>query len=211
MSTFIEIVLQEISTLQFAAGVDEVGVGPLAGPVISAAVILPIGYHNSNIKDSKKISERQREKLYDEITSVAIDWAIGRSEVEEIDKFNILQATKASMIRAVNSLKVKPDKIFVDGSRPPLFQHQSQAVIDGDKHIPVISAASIIAKVTRDREMVEMEKIYPGYGFVKNKGYGTAQHKLALIERGFCAIHRKSFEPVKSMWLWQSRANNLID
>ncbi len=197
----IEAILQEMSKLQFAAGVDEVGVGPLAGPVVSAVVILPVDYHNPTIKDSKKLSERQREKLYEEITSIAIDWAIGRSEVEEIDKFNILQATKASMIRAVNALKVKPDKIFVDGRRPPPFQYPSQAVIDGDRYIPVISAASIIAKVTRDREMIEMGKVYPGYGYDKNKGYGTAEHKLALMERGFCAIHRKSFEPIKSMLL----------
>ena len=203
----IEAILEEISTLQFVAGIDEVGVGPLAGPVISAAVILPYNHGIQNICDSKKLSERQREKLFDEITSIAIDWAIGRAEVEEIDKFNILQATKLSMQRAVNELRVKPHKIFVDGSKPPLFQYPSQAVIDGDKIIPVISAASIIAKVTRDREMIELDKRYPGYGFAKHKGYGTVQHKLALVERGFCSIHRKTFEPVKSMYLAQRGEN----
>lgn len=205
MNPLIEEVLEEISTLQIVAGVDEVGVGPLAGPVISAVVILPKDHGIQNIRDSKKLSERQRERLYDEITAIAIDWAIGRAEVEEIDRFNILQATKASMIRAVNGLKTKPDKIFVDGSKPPLFQYPTQAIIDGDKHIPVISAASIIAKVTRDREMKEMDTQYPGYDFHKHKGYGTVKHKLALIERGFCPIHRKSFEPIKSMIL-KSRA-----
>lgn len=205
MSSITEKILMEISLLKLAAGVDEVGVGPLAGPVVSAVVILPNDYHNPNLKDSKKLSERQREKLYEEIISVAIDWAIGRAEVEEIDKFNILQATKASMIRAVEGLKIKPDKLFVDGSRPPLFKYPTQAIIDGDKHIPVISAASIIAKVTRDREMKEMDTQYPGYDFHKHKGYGTVKHKLALIERGFCPIHRKSFEPIKSMLL-KSRA-----
>jgi ribonuclease HII len=199
----VEAILEEISTLQFVAGVDEVGVGPLAGPVISAVVILPKDHGIQNIRDSKKLSERQREKLYLEITSIAIDWAIGRAEVEEIDKFNILQATKASMIRAVNALKIKPHKIFVDGSKPPVFQYPSRDVVDGDKLIPVISAASIIAKVTRDREMIELDKLYPGYGFAKHKGYGTVQHKLALVEQGFCPLHRKTFEPVKSMCLEQ--------
>jgi ribonuclease HII len=207
MNTVIEKLLEEITTLQFAAGIDEVGVGPLAGPVVSAVVILPRGYHNPNLKDSKKLSERQREKLYEEIISVAVDWAIGRVEVEEIDKFNILQATKASMIRAVDNLKTKPDKLFVDGLRPPLFKYPTQAIIDGDKHIPVISAASIVAKVTRDREMIEMDKLYPGYGFASHKGYGTAKHKSALMERGFCPIHRKSFEPIKSMFLEQTKGN----
>ena len=202
----IELILKEIAALTLVAGVDEVGVGPLAGPVISAVVILPKEHNIKNIRDSKKLSHRQRETLYDEITAVAIDWSVGRAEVEEIDKFNILQATKASMLRAVSTLKVKPDKIFVDGSRPPLFQYSSQAVIDGDKHIPVISAASIIAKVTRDREMMEMEKLYPGYGFARHKGYGTVQHKQALMELGFCPIHRKSFEPIKSMYLKQIRS-----
>ena len=199
MNPLIEEVLEEISTLQIVAGVDEVGVGPLAGPVISAVVILPKGHGIQNIRDSKKLSERQRERLYDEITAIAIDWAIGRAEIEEIDRFNILQATKASMIRAVNGLKTKPDKIFVDGSKPPLFQYSSQAIIDGDKHIPVISAASIIAKVTRDREMVEMDRQYPGYGFARHKGYGTTAHLLALNQMGFCSIHRKSFSPIKHM------------
>ena len=201
MSSIAEKILREISLLKLATGVDEVGVGPLAGPVVSAVVILPNDYHNPNLKDSKKLSERQREKLYEEIISVAIDWAIGRAEVEEIDKFNILQATKASMIRAVEGLKIKPDKLFVDGSRPPLFKCPAQAIIDGDKHIPVISAASIVAKVTRDREMIEMNEVYPGYDFAKHKGYGTVKHKLALIEKGFCPIHRKSFEPIKTMFL----------
>ena len=195
MAALIDKILQEILTLSLAAGVDEVGVGPLAGPVISAVVILPMGYHNPNLKDSKKLSERQREKLYEEIISVAIDWAIGRAEVEEIDKFNILQATKASMIRAVEGLKIKPDKLFVDGSRPPLFKYPTQAIIDGDKHIPVISAASIIAKVTRDREMKEMDTQYPGYDFHKHKGYGTVEHMNAIRKYGLSPVHRKSFGP----------------
>lgn len=195
----IDTILQEISTLQFPAGVDEVGVGPLAGPVISAAVILPVSHGIGGLKDSKQLSEKQREKLYEEITAVAIDWSIGRVEVEEIDRINIFQATKVSMIRAVDGLKVKPDKVFVDGLKPPLLKYPYQAVIDGDKHIPVISAASIVAKVTRDREMVDMDKLYPWYGFAKNKGYGTVQHKVALMERGFCDIHRRSFSPIKQM------------
>jgi ribonuclease HII len=194
-------ILQEIAALQLAAGVDEVGVGPLAGPVISAAVILPASHNINSLKDSKQLSEKQREKLYQEITAIAIDWSIGRAEVEEIDKFNILQATKVSMIRAVEGLKVKPDKVYVDGLRPPLLKYPYQAVIDGDKHIPIISAASIVAKVTRDREMVEMDNLYPWYGFAKNKGYGTAKHLSALSERGFCDIHRKGFSPIKQMAL----------
>ena len=143
-ATSIDSILQEIATLSLVAGVDEVGVGPLAGPVISAAVILPVSHGIDGLKDSKQLSEKQREKLYEEITALAIDWSIGRVEVEEIDRINIFQATKVSMMRAVEGLRVKPDKVFVDGLRPPSLKYPYQAVIEGDKHIPVISAASII-------------------------------------------------------------------
>jgi ribonuclease HII len=197
--TAIQLILQEIAALELVAGVDEVGVGPLAGPVISAVVILPNAYVIEGIKDSKQLSEKQRERLYVQIVDNAIDWAIGRVKVEEIDTFGIQRATKASMIRAVNSLAVIPKKVFVDGAKSPLFKYPSQAIVDGDQHIPIISAASIIAKVTRDREMIEMDKVYPGYGFAKHKGYGTSAHLLALNNMGFCSIHRKSFSPIKQM------------
>ncbi len=179
------------------AGVDEAGRGPLAGAVISAAVILDPNQEIKYLADSKELSERKREALFDEICSKAIAFAIGRAEVFEIDKLNILQASLLSMRRAVESLKIKPGKVLVDGNCCPHLNYPVQAIIQGDKLIPAISAASILAKVTRDREMTVLDKEYPSYGFAKHKGYPTAAHRLILKQLGPCDIHRKSFGPVR--------------
>lgn len=180
------------------AGVDEAGRGPLAGPVISAAVILDPNKKIKNLADSKKLSEVKRESLFIEICEKAIAFGIGRAEVFEIDKINILQATLLSMQRAVAALKVKPTEVLVDGNCCPLLDYPTRAIINGDNLVAEISAASILAKVTRDREMMEIwDKEFPEYGFAKHKGYPTAMHRLILKSLGPCKIHRLSFGPVK--------------
>ena len=183
--------------VKLLAGVDEVGRGPLAGDVVTAAVILPVGHRIEGLTDSKALSARQRENLYKDIISHASSGCIGRASVEEIDRFNILQATLMAMRRAVMGLKIQPDYIAVDGNRLPQWEYRGEAVVKGDGRVEVISAASILAKVVRDQEMLEMDGKYPGYGFDSNKGYGTAQHLEALQRLGPTPIHRRSFAPVK--------------
>ncbi|MCO4181391.1 ribonuclease HII [Proteus terrae] len=179
------------------AGVDEVGRGPLVGAVVTAAVILDPANPIEGLTDSKKLTEKKRNALYDEIKEKALCWAIGRAEPEEIDDLNILWATMKAMERAVAGLSITPDMVLIDGNRCPKLPMASQAVIKGDSLVQEISAASILAKVTRDREMEELDKLYPDYGFAKHKGYPTVFHmeKLALL--GATPYHRKSFAPVK--------------
>ncbi|QEZ93231.1 ribonuclease HII [Proteus sp. CD3] len=182
---------------KFIAGVDEVGRGPLVGAVVTAAVILDPANPIEGLADSKKLTEKKRNALYDEIKEKALCWAIGRAEPEEIDELNILWATMKAMERAVAELSITPDMVLIDGNRCPKLPMSSQAVIKGDSLVQEISAASILAKVTRDREMEELDKLYPEYGFAKHKGYPTVFHmeKLALL--GATPYHRKSFAPVK--------------
>lgn len=182
--------------VEFLAGVDEVGRGPLAGDVIAAAVILPANHGIKGLADSKAISAYQREVLYQDIIKQAVCYSVARATVEEIDRFNILQSTLMAMRRAVKSLQIQPDFVAVDGNRLPQWEYKSEAIVKGDGKVEVISAASIVAKVTRDAEMKEMDNVYPGYGFDANKGYPTAQHLEALKRIGPCPIHRRSFSPL---------------
>ncbi|MBE0510655.1 MAG: ribonuclease HII [Chromatiales bacterium] len=181
------------------AGVDEVGRGPLAGPVVTAAVILDPARPIAGLADSKALSEKRREALFDEIREKALCWAIGRCEVAEIDELNILQATMLAMQRAVAGLDPVPRHVLIDGNRCPALPCSAEAVIGGDGSVPVISAASILAKVTRDREMVELDRQYPGYGLAGHKGYPTKAHVQALTELGVTPIHRRSFGPVRRL------------
>ena len=179
------------------AGVDEVGRGPLAGPVISAAVILDPACAISGLADSKVLSEKRREALYSLIQERALCWAIGRAEVEEIETLNILHASLLSMRRAVLALTIKPQKVLIDGNRCPDLPFPAEAIIKGDASVKAISAASIIAKVTRDREMRDLHDQYPDYGFDRHKGYPTRLHRECLIRFGATPHHRKSFRPVR--------------
>jgi ribonuclease HII len=165
--------------------------------VVTAAVILPANHTIEGLADSKALSARQRENLYPEIIRQAKSWSVARASVEEIDRFNILQATLMAMRRAVMSLNTRPDYVAVDGNRLPQWEYAGEAVVKGDGRIEVISAASIIAKVVRDAEMLALDAKYPGYGFANNKGYGTPQHLEALQRKGPTPIHRRSFAPVK--------------
>ncbi|HAT1866285.1 ribonuclease HII [Legionella pneumophila] len=176
------------------AGVDEVGRGPLAGAVVTAAVILkkPI----DGLTDSKKLSPKQRNLLAIRIKEEALAFAYGRAEVEEIDQLNIHHATLLAMRRAVEALPIQPDNVVVDGAFTPQLNIPCKAIVQGDSLIPEISAASILAKVLRDEEMVALDKIYPGYGFAEHKGYATPVHKEALMRLGPCKIHRRSYSPV---------------
>jgi len=179
------------------AGVDEAGRGPLAGPVISAAVILDPARPIEGLADSKKLSSKRREQLYDIIIVSALSWAVGRAEVEEIDRLNILWATMLSMQRAVQALSVRPDKVQIDGNRCPELEYPSEAVIKGDQKVAAISAASIIAKVTRDREMLALHRTYPQFGFDRHMGYATALHREMLAKHGPSPCHRMSYAPVR--------------
>jgi len=181
------------------AGVDEAGRGPLAGPVIAAAVILDPEQPVRGLADSKSISEKKREKLALEIMLKARAWAIARADVHEIDELNILQASLLAMCRAVSMLKIKPARVLVDGDHCPQIDLPVEAIIKGDCSVPAISAASIIAKVARDREMRDMDHEYPGYGFAAHKGYPTRAHIEALKQLGVCAIHRRTFAPVRNL------------
>jgi len=181
------------------AGVDEVGRGCLAGDVLAAAVILQPKKPIHGLTDSKAIKPYQRSFVYKEIIQSCVCYSIGRASVYEIDRFNILQATLLAMKRAVDSLQIKPHKVMVDGNALPKWEYESEAIIKGDSKVPEISAASIIAKVTRDEEMNVLAKKYPGYGFSKNKGYGTPQHKAAIKAKGFCDYHRKTFSPMSEL------------
>ena len=178
-------------------GVDEVGRGPLAGPVIAAAVILDPQNPIAGLRDSKKISEKKREALNIEIREKALSWSIARADVAEIDELNILHASMLAMKRAVEGLQVMPHHALVDGNRVPELSCSAEAIVGGDNLVDCISAASIIAKVERDHEMIQMDSHYPGYGLAKHKGYPTRVHMAALKQLGITEIHRRSFGPVR--------------
>jgi ribonuclease HII len=178
------------------AGVDEAGRGPLAGPVVAAAVILDDMHPIKGLADSKKLTARTRARLYDEIRAHALCCSIGEASVEEIDRLNILQATMLAMQRAVAGLRLKPVKVLIDGNRIPVLDVMAEAIVQGDAKVPAISAASILAKVHRDRWCEEIDAQYPAYGFAAHKGYGTAVHLQALREHGATPWHRRSFAPV---------------
>ena len=182
---------------ELVAGVDEVGRGPLCGAVVTAAVILDPNRPILGLNDSKKLTEARREKLYDEICEKALSWHIARAEVEEIDELNILHATMLAMQRAVEGLHITPKMAMIDGNRCPKLTMPSEAVVKGDSKVPAIAAASILAKVSRDREMAAFELIYPGYGIGGHKGYPTPVHLEALARLGPTPIHRRSFAPVR--------------
>lgn len=174
-------------------GVDEAGRGPLAGPVCAAAVILPQGLEIAGLNDSKKITDKKRRELYDVITNGAIAYAVALIDEKEIDEINILQATYRAMSQAIRDLSVKPDMVLIDGNRAPELPVDCKTVVKGDSLSASIAAASILAKVTRDRLMEEMDEIYPQYGFAIHKGYGTKRHYEALREHGPCKLHRMTF------------------
>lgn len=181
------------------AGVDEAGRGPLAGPVMAAAVILDELNPIMGLDDSKKLTALRRERLYDEILAKALCCSIAQASVDEIDRLNILQATMLAMKRAVEGLRLTPDNVLVDGNRLPALAMAAQAIVKGDALVPAISAASILAKVFRDRWCAHYHLEYPQYGFARHKGYGTAAHLAALREHGACPQHRRSFAPVAEM------------
>ena len=182
------------------AGVDEVGRGPLCGAVVTAAVILDPGKPILGLNDSKKLSLTRREALFDEIQEKALAWCVARAEVAEIDRLNILHATMLAMQRAVEGLQVQPRLALIDGNRCPKLAVPSAPVVKGDSQVPAIAAASILAKVTRDREMQVLDALYPGYGLAGHKGYPTAEHLDALRRLGPTPIHRRSFAPVRDAW-----------
>ncbi|MFW2440930.1 MAG: ribonuclease HII [Arenicellales bacterium] len=181
----------------FVAGVDEVGRGPLAGPVVTAAVILDSRHVIDGLADSKRLTEKKRQQLDQLIRQHAVSYSIGQADVHEIDQLNILQATMLAMQRAVAGLTIKPDKVLVDGNHAPTFSCKAEAIVGGDGLVAEISAASIIAKVYRDRMMNDLHHQYPQYGFDRNKGYPTRMHREALQKYGVTPFHRHSFAPVK--------------
>lgn len=183
--------------IQLLAGVDEVGRGPLCGPVIAAAVILDPQRPIDGLKDSKKLTECKRIELDQQIRAQALAWCVARADVAEIDQLNILHATMLAMQRAVEGLSIKPELALIDGNRCPKLSVPSQAVVKGDDRVPAIAAASILAKVARDTEMQALDVLYPGYGIAGHKGYPTKQHLQALQELGATPIHRRSFRPVQ--------------
>lgn len=179
--------------ISLVCGVDEAGRGPLAGPVAAAAVILPDGFLPEGLDDSKKLTEKKREALYDVITEGALAWSVALASEKKIDGVNILQATFLAMRRAVEGLGVTPDFVLVDGNRDPKLGLPTATLVGGDGKAACIAAASVLAKVTRDRLMRQYDAAYPGYGFAKHKGYGTKEHYRAILTLGPCAIHRMSF------------------
>ncbi|MDH5436666.1 MAG: ribonuclease HII [Gammaproteobacteria bacterium] len=189
--------MSTIITTTLIAGIDEVGRGPLAGPVVAAAVILDPANPIAGLADSKKLTEKQRESLAIEIKAKSLAWSLGRAEVEEIDEINILQASLLAMTRAVEGLSIAPEHALVDGNKLPRLPCSGEAIVKGDLTEPAISAASIIAKVARDNEMVEMDRKYPGYGLAGHKGYPTKKHCAALELLGVTEIHRRTFGPVR--------------
>jgi len=190
----------EAKGFQRIAGIDEAGRGPLAGPVVAAACILPKNTLFENLNDSKQLTPEEREILFQAITACpGLIYGIGSASVEEIDRINILQATLAAMKRAEAAMATRPDYILIDGNQLPLFDIPCEAIIQGDGLSVSIAAASILAKVTRDRIMKELDEKWPQYGFKQHKGYATDQHMEAIRKWGPCPIHRVSFEPVKSM------------
>lgn len=194
---FNDVILEESADL--IAGVDEAGRGPLAGPVVAAAVILDPMRPIQGLRDSKKLTEEQRERLAPLIRERALDWSVAHATVEEIDELNILQATMLAMKRAVAGLTVRPNLVLVDGNRVPHLDIAVNAIVGGDDKIASISAASIIAKTTRDQWLVELDQRYPEYGFARHKGYGTPEHIAALRKYGPLPEHRKTFAPVRQI------------
>jgi len=188
-----------LSNPLFVAGVDEAGRGPLAGPVFASAVILDPKRPVVGLTDSKRLTATRREWLEKEIKDKALGWAVAFARVEEIDRINILQASLLAMQRAVAELAVPAQRVMVDGDRCPVLACPVEAVIGGDMSVPAISAASILAKVARDREMRRLDALYPGYGFAGHKGYPTAEHLAALRSLGPCVVHRRSFRPVREL------------
>lgn len=186
----------EYPNAKFIAGVDEVGRGPLVGAVVTAAVILDPNQPIEGLADSKKLSEKRRLALAEEIKAKALCWSLGRAEPDEIDQLNILHATMLAMQRAVAGLRIQPDFVLVDGNRIPTLPMPAQAVVKGDSLVAEISAASILAKVARDQEMDELDKQFPEYGFAQHKGYPTKLHFEKLESLGVTPYHRKSFAPV---------------
>ena len=182
---------------QLAAGVDEVGRGSLVGPVVAGAVILNRRHPVEGLRDSKRLAAKRREELSLQIRERAVAWALGRAEVEEVDRLNVLHASLLAMRRAVEALGVRPRVVYVDGNRLPALAMPAVAVVGGDDRVPQISAGSIIAKTARDAEMTELARTYPDYGFERHKGYATRQHLDALARLGPCAAHRASFAPVR--------------
>jgi ribonuclease HII len=178
------------------AGIDEAGRGPLAGPVVAAAVILDGAAPIAGLRDSKELSARARARLAVEIRAHALAWAVASADVEEIDALNILQATLVAMRRAFDALAVVPAQAWIDGNRCPDLPCAARAIIGGDRDVPAISAASILAKTVRDGMLVELDGRYPAYGFARNKGYGTPEHLAALARHGPCPAHRRTFAPV---------------
>lgn len=185
---------------ELSCGVDEAGRGPLAGSVVAAAVILDPARPIAGLDDSKALSAKVRERLYDEIIEKAMAYSIAEASVDEIDSINILHATMLAMKRAVEGLPITPQLAYIDGNRCPTLAIRAEAVIGGDALLPSISAASILAKVTRDRMLQEMHMSYPEYGFAAHMGYGTKQHLEALQQHGPCVHHRRSFAPVREAW-----------
>lgn len=189
--------MQGMTKLGLVAGVDEAGRGPLAGPVVAAAVILDPARPISGLRDSKQLNGERREQLADMIRERSLAWAVAWSDHSEIDVLNILQATMLAMARAVSVLNLQPEQVLVDGNRCPRISCRVEAIVKGDTKIAAISAASILAKVERDAAMLRFDSEFPGYGFAIHKGYPTAAHLSALARNGVCAIHRRSFGPVK--------------
>jgi ribonuclease HII len=187
--------------IRLVAGVDEAGRGPIAGPVVAAAAVLPDDVRIDGLRDSKLISEAERISIYDKIVSLAISFGVGISDVETIDRVNILEATKLAMIQAISSLAVEPDFILVDAVRLPSVSIRQRAEVKADAKSASVAAASVIAKETRDRMMRGYDVEYPGYGFAKHKGYGTREHMDCLRDLGPCPIHRKTFGGVKNLEL----------
>jgi ribonuclease HII len=187
------------------AGVDEAGRGPLAGPVFAAAVILNPRRPIEGLADSKILSESKRDSLYILIKEAALSWSIAQASVEEIDELNILQATLHAMQRAVKGLHIQPDEVLVDGNRLPKLSMPAQAIVKGDSKVQAISAASILAKVERDKLMVDYHQQYPEFSFHVHKGYGTKQHLAEIEQFGFLDVHRRTFNPVKTMLMQRGK------
>ena len=187
----------QLVVARIVAGVDEAGRGPLAGPVIAAAVMFDETRPIRGLRDSKRLGPKVRERLADNIRARSLAWSVGRADVMEIDALNILQAALLAMRRAVQGLRCEPDLVLVDGNRLPKLSYPMRAIVGGDRLVAQISAASILAKVTRDQEMRRLDRRYPEYGFAQHKGYPTTGHRAALSRHGPCPAHRRSFAPVR--------------
>ncbi len=185
--------------IRYIAGVDEVGRGPLIGPVVTACVILPQGFSCPGLTDSKKLSEKKREEFYDYIMEHALSVSIGRMDEKVIDEVNIYEATKLAMYEAIKNAKIQPEHVLIDAMKLEKLEIPSTSIIKGDAKSISIAAASVIAKVTRDREMIELDKKYPMYGFKKHKGYPTKEHINAIFTYGILEEHRKTFRPISEM------------